>query len=48
MRLSVQRDLSDDQIALTGQPYISLDDLQNVNGIGPAALEKLKEWAYVE
>jgi len=28
--------------------FETLDDLLNVNGIGPAALEKLKEWAYAE
>ena len=26
----------------------TLDDLLTVSGIGPAALEKLKEWAYAE
>ena len=26
----------------------TLDDLLNVSGIGPAALEKLKEWAFAE
>ena len=28
--------------------FEALDDLLNVSGIGPAALEKLQEWAYAE